>query len=128
MAMMIKRKTIYTRSLDGYMRQSLPARLPSEDPFAVAVSPTMVVRKVHERPQNVFQTAMSDVKGLDASQTKFDGSDLRVGIVHARWNAAVVKSLLDGAVRKLHESGVKPQNIVIQNVPGSYELPFACKK
>jgi 6,7-dimethyl-8-ribityllumazine synthase len=71
---------------------------------------------------------MSNVKGLDTSQTKFDGSSLRIGIVHTRWNTAVVDSLLKGALEKLRESGVKPQNIVVQNVPGSYELPFACKK
>ncbi|KAF8509685.1 6,7-dimetjyl-8-ribityllumazine synthase [Gautieria morchelliformis] len=71
---------------------------------------------------------MSDVKGLDASQTKFDGSPLRIGIVHGRWNAKVIEALLKGVLAKLHESGVKPQNIVVQNVPGSYELPFACKQ
>ncbi|KAF8584086.1 Lumazine synthase [Ramaria rubella] len=71
---------------------------------------------------------MSDVKGLDLSQTKFDGSSLRIGIVHARWNATVIDALLKGVLAKLHECGVKPQNIVVQNVPGSYELPFACKK
>lgn len=71
---------------------------------------------------------MSDVKGLDASQTKFDGAPLRIGIVRARWNATVIDSLLKGVLAKLLENGVKPQNIVVQNVPGSYELPFACKK
>lgn len=71
---------------------------------------------------------MSDVKGLDTTQAKIDGSSLRIGIVHTRWNTTVVDSLLKGVLAKLRESGVKAQNIVIQNVPGSYELPFACKK
>jgi len=48
--------------------------------------------------------------------------------VHARWNKFIIDSLVAGAVSKLKERGVKESNIVIQSVPGSFELPLACSK
>jgi 6,7-dimethyl-8-ribityllumazine synthase len=68
------------------------------------------------------------VKSHPIFTEKFDGSNLRVAIVHARWNKAVIDALIGGAVRKLKESGVKDHNIVIQSVPGSFELPLACQR
>ncbi|KAJ7766743.1 6,7-dimethyl-8-ribityllumazine synthase [Mycena metata] len=68
------------------------------------------------------------IKGLSESSVQYDGSNLRVAIVHARWNAKVVDALIAGAVAKLKERGVKDSNIVIQSVPGSFELPLACSK
>lgn len=69
---------------------------------------------------------MSSIKGPSTSQ--FDGSSLRVAIVHARWNKVVIEALIAGAIAKLIESGVKDTNIVVLSVPGSYELPLACSK
>lgn len=68
------------------------------------------------------------IKGLVPSDVQYDGSNLRVAIVHARWNKAIIDSLVAGAVGKLKERGVKESNIVIQSVPGSFELPLACSK
>jgi 6,7-dimethyl-8-ribityllumazine synthase len=68
------------------------------------------------------------IKGLVPSDVQYDGSNLRVAIVHARWNKVIIDSLVAGAVGKLKEHGVKDSNIVIQTVPGSFELPIACSK
>lgn len=68
------------------------------------------------------------IKGLSKSDVKYDGSLLRIAIVHARWNKSVIDALISGAVAKLKEQGVRESNIVIQSVPGSFELPFACSK
>ncbi|EJT52417.1 6,7-dimethyl-8-ribityllumazine synthase [Trichosporon asahii var. asahii CBS 2479] len=56
-----------------------------------------------------------------------DGSKLRIGIIHARWNDEVIKALVDGTLAQLKKAGVKEENIVLKSVPGSYELPFACQ-
>jgi 6,7-dimethyl-8-ribityllumazine synthase len=56
------------------------------------------------------------------------GSGLRIGIVHARWNTTIIDALLDGAKKALKQAGVKDENIVLQSVPGSYELPYAVKQ
>lgn len=85
------------------------------------------------RPQPILTHSLimstdATVKGLEPSSEQFDGSKLRVAIVHARWNKSVIDSLVAGAVAKLKERGVLEQNIVIQTVPGSFELPFAVSK
>lgn len=68
------------------------------------------------------------IKGLGAPPKQYDGSNQRILIVHARWNEAVISSLVDGCVAKLKQQNVKEENIVIRTVPGSYELPMACSK
>ena len=73
---------------------------------------------------------MSDptIKGIAPPTVKYDGSPLRIGIVHARWNKTVIDALLEGTVAKLKELGVKDENIVVESVPGSFELPLACSR
>ncbi|KAJ6563223.1 dimethylribityllumazine synthase [Mycena sp. CBHHK59/15] len=68
------------------------------------------------------------IKGPSESSVQYDGSTLRVAIVHARWNTTVIDALVAGAVAKLKERGVKDSNIIIQSVPGSFELPLACSR
>ncbi|KAH8815181.1 6,7-dimethyl-8-ribityllumazine synthase [Xylogone sp. PMI_703] len=70
---------------------------------------------------------MSTIKGPGQAQ-QHDGSALRIGIVHARWNATIITPLLDGVKKKLLASGVKESNIIVESVPGSWELPIACSK
>jgi 6,7-dimethyl-8-ribityllumazine synthase len=45
-----------------------------------------------------------------------------------RWNMPVIQGLLNGAKSALKQAGVKEENIVVESVPGSYELPFACAR
>ncbi|KAK9767945.1 lumazine synthase [Basidiobolus ranarum] len=68
-------------------------------------------------------------KGVASSTQSHDGSNLRVLIVHARWN----KEIVDGLVKGAHDTmvskyNVKAENIVTKEVSGSYELPFAAKR
>lgn len=69
---------------------------------------------------------MSTTKG--PAPQKYDGSSLRVAIVHARWNQSIIDPLVQGAKAKLLECGVKETNIVAQTVPGSFELPMAVQR
>lgn len=70
---------------------------------------------------------MASLKGPGAAQ-KHDGSNLRIAIVHARWNETIISSLVNGCKNAILASGVKPENIVIETVPGSYELPLAVQR
>ncbi|KAF2725444.1 6,7-dimethyl-8-ribityllumazine synthase [Polychaeton citri CBS 116435] len=70
---------------------------------------------------------MAPLKGPGEAQS-YDGSDLRIGIVHARWNTKLIDALLSGALKTLKANGVKEENIVLQSVPGSYELPYAVQQ
>ncbi|KAF3929082.1 hypothetical protein ABW20_dc0106002 [Dactylellina cionopaga] len=69
----------------------------------------------------------SGTKGPGESQ-KLDGSSLRVGIVHARWNPTLIDPLVEGAITRLKALSVNPENIIIQSVPGSWELPVAVQR
>lgn len=48
--------------------------------------------------------------------------------MHARWNTIIIDALLAGTKKTLAAAGVKPENIVVQTVPGSYELPYAVQR
>jgi hypothetical protein len=64
-----------------------------------------------------------------AAPTSFpDASSLRVAIVHARWNAECIEALVKGACSSLEKAGVKAENIIIESVPGSFELPVATSR
>ncbi len=55
-----------------------------------------------------------------------DGVGLRIGLVRARWNVAIVDRLAAGVERGLLHLGVPFDDIVIESVPGSFEIPMAC--
>ena len=73
-------------------------------------------------------TMNESIKDYPPFPDKFDGSPLRIAIIHSRWNKAVIDSLIAGAKRKIKESGVLEHNIFVQSVPGSFELPIACQR
>ncbi|KFF59149.1 6,7-dimethyl-8-ribityllumazine synthase [Cryobacterium sp. MLB-32] len=53
-----------------------------------------------------------------------DGTGLRVVVVAGRWHDEITNGLIAGAVRVLEASGAEYS---IVRVPGSFELPVACK-
>lgn len=56
------------------------------------------------------------------------GTDLKIGIVVARFNELITSKLLDGAVGALTRHGVAEENIDIAWVPGAFEIPLAAQK
>jgi 6,7-dimethyl-8-ribityllumazine synthase len=66
-------------------------------------------------------------KGPGAPE-QHDGSGLRIAIVHARWNTTLIDALVAGCKKSLMASGVREENIVVESVPGSYELPLAVQR
>ena len=50
-----------------------------------------------------------------------------IGIVVAEWNTEITSALLSGAVEHLTAMGVKEKNIIINHVPGSFELPMGAQ-
>ena len=51
----------------------------------------------------------------------------RIGIAVAEWNPEITNVLLEGAKQYLLKSGISEENIVVQSVPGSFELPLAAQ-
>lgn len=55
-------------------------------------------------------------------------TDLKIGIVVARFNDFIGSRLLDGAVDTLKRHGMEESAITVAWVPGAYEIPLVAKK
>ncbi len=58
---------------------------------------------------------------------KKDASKLKIGVVVSRFNEDITGRMRDAALETLRQWGVKESNIKLLEVPGSFELPFACQ-
>ncbi len=58
-------------------------------------------------------------------QIEVSGAGLRIGIVHSRFNDAVVGALLGGCMAELAVLGVESTHIQTASVPGALEIPIA---
>lgn len=68
--------------------------------------------------------ATTDLSAYDRSKMP-DGAGLRIGIVVSGWNAEITESLYRGAFDTLIDLGVLRNDIVRNDVPGSFELIYA---
>ena len=57
-----------------------------------------------------------------------NAENMRFGIVVSEWNSNITGPLLEGAVTTLKKHGAKDENILVQTVPGSFELTFGAKR
>lgn len=57
-----------------------------------------------------------------------NAKDLRFGIVVSEWNSEITEGLYHGALDALIDCGAVTDNVIRWNVPGSFELPYGCKK
>lgn len=55
------------------------------------------------------------------------GEGKKIGIVVSEWNYNITQSLLEGAVHTLEKFGVASDDILIEYVPGSFELTYGAK-
>lgn len=55
------------------------------------------------------------------------GTDLKIGIVVARFNQFITSQLLSGALNTLERHGVDPDAIDVAWVPGAYEIPLVAE-
>ncbi len=56
-----------------------------------------------------------------------NGNGKRVGIVVSNWNRTVTDNLLRGTYDTLIKFGVASEDIVVEHVPGSFELTYGAK-
>lgn len=71
-------------------------------------------------------TANKNLSNYDKN-TMPNASSMRFGIVVSEWNEEITEGLFNGAYETLLDLGVTPDNIIRENVPGSFELPFGAK-
>lgn len=59
---------------------------------------------------------------------KLAGTELKIGIVAARFNEFITGNLLEGAMGTLKRHSVREESIDVAWVPGAFEIPLAAKK
>src|ERR687895_1611494 len=57
-----------------------------------------------------------------------DASGMRLAVVAGRFNDAVTKLLLDGALDALQEHGLDPEDVRVAWVPGAFEIPLVAQR
>ncbi|HSQ10557.1 MAG TPA: 6,7-dimethyl-8-ribityllumazine synthase [Burkholderiaceae bacterium] len=65
---------------------------------------------------------------IDYLAPDFDGADLRIGIVQARFNEWAGRALMEACVSELVTLGVDEDDVTHLTVPGSLEIPVALAK
>ena len=55
-----------------------------------------------------------------------DGSNLRIAVAVAQFNADLTDALLEGCVHTLESHGVQKGNLKVARTPGAFELPVLC--
>jgi 6,7-dimethyl-8-ribityllumazine synthase len=59
---------------------------------------------------------------------KLDATGMRLAVVAGRFNDAVTKLLLDGALDALREHGLDPSDVRVAWVPGAFEIPLVAQR
>jgi 6,7-dimethyl-8-ribityllumazine synthase len=65
--------------------------------------------------------------GSSGNSLRFDARRRRVVIIAARFNASLVDQLIAGASRAWSDHGGDPARLLVERVPGAFELPLAAK-
>jgi 6,7-dimethyl-8-ribityllumazine synthase len=68
-----------------------------------------------------------DVRSADAPPPPVDGRGMRLAVVAARFNSHITLRLLDGVRRGLDTAGIAEADVVVEWVPGSFEIPLAAQ-
>lgn len=66
---------------------------------------------------------LSSVEGTNIP----DAKPFKFGIVYSEWNYEITNALKEGAFKTLLENGALNENIVIKEVPGSFELTLGAQ-
>lgn len=53
------------------------------------------------------------------------GKGLRIGIAVAEWNRNITEALMKGAIATLLKHDVTEEDIIVQHIPGTFELTYA---
>jgi 6,7-dimethyl-8-ribityllumazine synthase len=65
--------------------------------------------------------------GSSGNSLRFDARGRRVVLIAARFNAALVDQLIAGATQAWRDHGGEASRLMVERVPGAFELPLAAK-
>lgn len=70
---------------------------------------------------------MSDMKKNQDLSVQAD-SNTRIGVAISRYNTEITSALLNSCFQTLLQHGMDENRIQVVEVPGAFELPYACQK
>ena len=71
----------------------------------------------------------TNLKNLNTIQGEIpNGKSWKFAIVVSAWNEVITGALLTGALEALSKAEVPASNILIKNVPGTFELPLGAQR
>ena len=71
-------------------------------------------------------TALKNLSEYDLASVP-NGSKMKIGIVIAEWNEEITNGLAQGAIDTLIKHDTPKENILIEYVPGTFELPIGAQ-
>ncbi len=71
-------------------------------------------------------TSLKNLSSYNSNQMP-DAADYRIGIVVSEWNTEITDALYKGAYKTLIDNGVNEENIIKQDVPGTFELTLGAQ-
>ncbi|MFN8258683.1 MAG: 6,7-dimethyl-8-ribityllumazine synthase [Bacteroidales bacterium] len=71
-------------------------------------------------------TALKNLSGYNPDQLP-EAGDFKIAIILSEWNKDITGALYQGAYDTLIKSGVDKKNILLYNVPGTFELTYGAK-
>lgn len=69
----------------------------------------------------------TNISDNDHKASTINGVNFKIGIVVSQWNDKITNVLAQGAQETLLKAGVLPENILLNYVPGSFELPLGAQ-
>jgi len=71
---------------------------------------------------------MSSIQDNLSQETITAKKEYKISIVKSRFNGDITNALLESCTEELIKSGVSKKNIQIIEMPGAFEIPYACQK
>ena len=73
-----------------------------------------------------MSSANKNLSSVEGSKIP-DANPFKFGIVYSEWNYEITNALKEGALKTLLENGALEENIIIKEVPGSFELTLGAQ-
>lgn len=73
-----------------------------------------------------MSSANKNLSSVEGSSVP-DAKPFKFGIVYSEWNYEVTNALKEGAVKTLLQNGALEENIIVKEVPGSFELTLGAQ-
>lgn len=73
-----------------------------------------------------MSSANKNLSAVEGTQVP-DAKPFKFGIVYSEWNYEITNALKEGALKTLLDNGAEQHNVIVKEVPGSFELTLGAQ-